>query len=153
MIRNYKIPAIDIWMLSCMTFVFVSLLELAAIGYLTRHLLEYRQPGQIYPSTSTEAPICKSTSTGHSMTNGINRAGSMKNPPKIAKKVEYGPLKDCMKMCLCLSRRREYMRMSPAETNQRRERIAYNLDKLCACVFPALFSVFNIWYWCTFATE
>uniref|UniRef100_A0AC34F539 Uncharacterized protein n=1 Tax=Panagrolaimus sp. ES5 TaxID=591445 RepID=A0AC34F539_9BILA len=42
--RVSYVKAIDVWMLSCMTFVFCSLLELALVGYLSREDHQQNQP-------------------------------------------------------------------------------------------------------------
>lgn len=50
--RVSYVKAIDVWMLSCMTFVFCSLLELAWVGYLSR---EEEPPAG--PVTTSPIPI------------------------------------------------------------------------------------------------
>ncbi|EPB65631.1 hypothetical protein ANCCEY_15302, partial [Ancylostoma ceylanicum] len=53
--------AIDVWMLSCMTFVFCSLLELAWVGYLSREE-EYSPPPSAVALPTKTLPIPPLTS-------------------------------------------------------------------------------------------
>ncbi|VDM77598.1 unnamed protein product [Strongylus vulgaris] len=59
--RVSYVKAIDVWMLSCMTFVFCSLLELAWVGYLSREE-EYSPPPSAAPIPSKALPIPPLTS-------------------------------------------------------------------------------------------
>ncbi|KIH47869.1 hypothetical protein ANCDUO_22066, partial [Ancylostoma duodenale] len=84
--------AIDVWMLSCMTFVFCSLLELAWVGYLSREE-EYSPPPSavalptktlpIPPLTSNKTtPVAPPTPSHqvHSATSTLHRTMAAKFP-------------------------------------------------------------------------
>ncbi|RCN24116.1 hypothetical protein ANCCAN_30194 [Ancylostoma caninum] len=59
--RVSYVKAIDVWMLSCMTFVFCSLLELAWVGYLSREE-EYSPPPSAVAIPTKTLPIPPLTS-------------------------------------------------------------------------------------------
>lgn len=168
--RVSYVKAIDVWMLSCMTFVFCSLLELAWVGFLSRE----EEISSRHPPTSQVAPKPQPT-IPQSMSNTIHRRHkSQKSEEESAllnlRDNDYGyippgfglngnlsnALISFSARCSCEANVVN-MKLEEAETipssasglskKQRREHLAHKIDQLSVFLFPFLFVLFNIAYW------
>lgn len=70
--RVSYVKAIDIWLLSCMTFVFVSLLELACVGYLSRRDGDFASDSVQSDVQITPINTCCNTNNGYKNLNNEN---------------------------------------------------------------------------------
>ncbi|CAO4368570.1 unnamed protein product [Caenorhabditis nigoni] len=173
--RVSYVKAIDVWMLSCMTFVFCSLLELAWVGYLSRE----EEPtaskalpcSQVAPKPAHPPPVQQSANS-----TVIRRQKQPKNEEESAllslRDNDYGyippgfglngnlasAMKSFSSSCSCEPTNVVNMMLDEAETipastssslsrKQRREILAHKIDSVSVFMFPFLFVLFNIAYW------
>ncbi|KAI6176475.1 hypothetical protein M3Y97_00802000 [Aphelenchoides bicaudatus] len=201
--RVSYVKAIDIWLLSCMTFVFCSLLELAWVGYLSRAEAKPSPtmpttPSQPEKSTNIVAPIknvypqkiirppqYNDSSGGFTnlLQRRLNSAARKQQDEESAllrrTPNDYGyippgyglngNLKSAMSAlagpCACnqmymenrFEGQMDYSMMTTSEDQAippprkpvmtKHENIALRIDRYSAIFFPALFALFNIFYW------
>ena len=221
------VKAIDIWLLSCMTFVFFSLLELAWVGYLSRKEADSQEqaaaeaaaaaavaeqvtvvPTPAGPPKEPTAPQAQEqdndgnflrrrvgvfpTGTaaseeesaallapndygyiapGYGLLNGSTRGGTQQQPPPPQFDDSWGPppkpelswslavplgmdasMLSADDQALPPPKEPSTGRGSPLNRSQR-EQLALRIDRYSALLFPALFALFNVFYWYHYMTE
>ncbi|TKR64972.1 hypothetical protein L596_025438 [Steinernema carpocapsae] len=210
--RVSYVKAIDVWMLSCMTFVFCSLLELAWVGYLSREEEEPKKPMPIPMAPGTPQPIKVQPprSPGpvrpphyvppYEQAGGGTLLSLFRRAPKLSSNEEEhallsmardndygyippgyglnGNLKSALSSlagpCACHQPQQKAnccKSLSAALTSdsdeshggfayeqasykrRQRDRLAHQIDIISACLFPSLFSIFNIAYWYHYLTD
>uniref|UniRef100_A0A9J2PV68 Neurotransmitter-gated ion-channel ligand-binding domain-containing protein n=1 Tax=Ascaris lumbricoides TaxID=6252 RepID=A0A9J2PV68_ASCLU len=173
--RVSYVKAIDVWMLSCMTFVFCSLLELAWVGYLSREEDEIVKPHIQKVSSAMSSPAANAVTSRppfYESNSALHRRGyaseeecalmSLRDndygyiPPGYGLN---GNLKSAMASiagpCACTKEEppEVYAPILPSASEaaafqaRQNEHLALQIDKLSSILFPSLFSVFNIAYW------
>uniref|UniRef100_A0A1I7ZYM6 Ligand-gated ion channel 50 n=1 Tax=Steinernema glaseri TaxID=37863 RepID=A0A1I7ZYM6_9BILA len=202
--RVSYVKAIDVWMLSCMTFVFCSLLELAWVGYLSREEEDIRRPMPAPPSTPLAVQPVKVTTPkspasvrpphyvppyeptsggGTLLRRAPKQSGNEEEHALLSlRDNDYGyippgyGLNGNLKSALSSLAGPCACHQPPQKTNccksisaaltadsdesqavfayeqasyrrRQRDRLAHQIDIISACLFPGLFSVFNIAYW------
>uniref|UniRef100_A0A1I8AYS3 Neur_chan_memb domain-containing protein n=1 Tax=Meloidogyne hapla TaxID=6305 RepID=A0A1I8AYS3_MELHA len=188
------VKAIDIWLLSCMTFVFFSLLELAWVGFLSRKEGDNKENEKSTETAQQQIKIIPTKNIGGFEENEIRRKEE-ENINSIRRRI---PQINEDETAALLARTNDYGYIPPGyygllngkekqlflpfyssnnineqliipqikeeENNNslnnknkinrsKKEQLALKIDRYSALLFPALFALFNVFYWYHYMTE
>ncbi|KAF7637381.1 hypothetical protein Mgra_00003126, partial [Meloidogyne graminicola] len=175
------VKAIDIWLLSCMTFVFFSLLELAWVGYLSRKESDSRDAAKkrriLLSSIEQQQQInkneliqlfSKTNDYGYippgyyGILNGkLNKEEEEEEKeqqqqqlllPFFIKENNLNNKKIIPPINLIKKEKEEFNNLNKNNliinnNRSQREQLALKIDRYSALLFPALFALFNVFYW------
>ncbi|KFD72262.1 hypothetical protein M514_01324 [Trichuris suis] len=145
--RVSYIKAIDIWMLSGMTFIFASLLELAVVGHLSHVKMRKQQHAKLEIASHRSSPIFWSRKydpksktpqrlpLANDQWNDQNPlGGSLRDVTDLSYSFHELQLKRTVPL---------WHKLIPVKQDWDPERI----DRMSAICFPLIFILFNIFYW------
>uniref|UniRef100_A0A7E4V951 Ligand-gated ion channel 50 n=1 Tax=Panagrellus redivivus TaxID=6233 RepID=A0A7E4V951_PANRE len=181
--RVSYVKALDVWMLSILTFIFASLLELAVIGSLTAKsdkaaaalaASESRRHSSISNANSSQAPpspkLCHHNAR-ESSPHSCRLYGSTNTDPRAKKRILYSPTDGTLMPSAASPTPRQPERMMLIEAADdpkppiwrriwRRKRrgpskpwTTEQIDQISIYAFPTTFAVFNILYWGYYLTR
>ncbi|KAM3727634.1 Serotonin-gated chloride channel [Dirofilaria immitis] len=145
--RVSYVKALDIWMFGCVGFIFLSLVELAIVGYVDKIDLRkrrrvqiressfraYTEPWKMKPTRNnsrTNSRIPLSNMNDRNMNDNNNSLATLWSPDYPSRRMQ---------------RKNFFQRISSAEESEKTD--GEKIDEISGKTFPLLFIAFNMFYW------
>uniref|UniRef100_A0A1I7V507 Neur_chan_LBD domain-containing protein n=1 Tax=Caenorhabditis tropicalis TaxID=1561998 RepID=A0A1I7V507_9PELO len=141
------VKAIDIWMCTCVGFIFASLLELAFVAYQDKKLI--LKSGKSNAAISTLVSYMKHFEPFHEISSPpptIDEKKTMSRTPSTATNPSRSDL-DGLDTKDLEEEIAEYRKLAYARKKWRLLDFGANVDRISFIVFPLSFAIFNVVYW------